>query len=156
MSEHTLEVPAEYVEPLRVAALVEVQGCGEMLASNAEELLGDVAKAPEGHDCDAADVIGTAGLVAEDVSILHQLIGCPEGQAVTLRCEPSALAHTAETAARKVLEPRLSGEIDCGPFNEEAVEKIGQLSAALGWATGEAARLHAVAGAEIDAERAAA
>lgn len=155
MSEATLKVPAEYVEDLRSAAVAEIGMDASWVVSSHEELERHRLK-PDHVDkaIDLADVRGASRSVGEVLDIADQLFERATARTLEVRGETSALAHMAETMADKVIAPRIAEETNTSPYNDEAVENIGALTTALGWATGEAARLHAVASAERKAEKA--
>jgi hypothetical protein len=153
MGEVTLKVAAEHSKAFKLAALAEIGNDAEWVASAQDEtarFLGDEHRS--GHEL--ADIRASARSLGQIIAITEQLFAASDGEAVEVRGDADALAHTAETMARNVVTPQLKDETIEGPFDPEAVEKIGILTSALGWATGEAARLHAVAGAERKAARA--
>ncbi|MEK6271392.1 MAG: hypothetical protein AABM42_01930 [Actinomycetota bacterium] len=153
MGEVTLKVAAEHSKAFKLAALAEIGKDAEWVTSAQEETarsLGDEYR--RGHEL--ADVRASARSLGQVIAITEQLFAAPDGEAVDVRGDASQLAHTAETMARDIITPQLKDETIEGPFDTEAVENISALTSALGWATGEAARLHAVATAQLRAARA--
>jgi hypothetical protein len=156
MGEVTLKVPAEVVDPLREAAVVEIGSTAEWVKSVQEELLRRCAtgKATEGA-VELADVRGSARCMSEDLDIAEQLFDAGIWRDRTLRGDASAFAHILQTLADKILAPRLNSETFISPYGPQTVEKVAALTSALGWAVGEAARLQELDRRELKAEKAA-
>ncbi len=153
MGEVTLKVPAEYAEEIRLAAVAEVRSDGEWVASTADELSGECITGKERTKGRLADVHGSATCLGEVIGILDQLFD--SSGPYELRGEASALAHIAQTAAGKVIAPRIASETNTSPLDSKAAEKIETLTRALDWAAGKSAWLHELASAEIKAAKAA-
>jgi hypothetical protein len=152
----TLKIPAEHVNAFRLAAVDELQTDADGVADSAKEASTWISDHPtERPDKDQlADVRLSARFLSGVVDVTEQLFGAERPDAIEVRGDVSNLAHMAETMARKIVEPQIKDEAAMGPFDTEAAEKIGALTSAMGWATGEAARLHAISHAEIKAARA--
>lgn len=156
MGEHTLKVPAEHFEEFRLAAMAEVGMGGEWVKSAQEELSDRCVTSGLGGDKDAlADVRCASRHLGEDMAILEQLVPRPhaKGRCIEVHGQPYALAHVAETMARAVVEPRIASEVNISPIDAEFVANLADLTEALGWAAGEAARLHALGAAERKAAK---
>jgi hypothetical protein len=139
MGEVTLKVPAEYVEDLRLATAVELGQDADWVKSASGEL---VRRSTPWEAADLADVDASARSLAQGVEVLGQLCDAGIWRSRAIRGEPSSLAHILETLADKILSPRLNSETITTPYDAEAVEKVRELTAELGWAVGESARLH--------------
>jgi hypothetical protein len=138
MTEVTLKVPADYVEDLRLAAVVELGQDADGLKSVAGEL---TRRSTPWEAADLVDVHQSARCLGEVVELLDQLLDPAIWRSAAVRGEPSTLAHALETLADKILAPRLNNETFVTPYDAEAVERVRELTAELGWAVGESARL---------------
>jgi len=149
MGEVTLKVPAEYVESFRLAVLAEVHNGGEWVGASTEDLSRECATSDEPSKVNPGDVHGSLRSLTEDVEIMDQLLGVDGNNEVAVVGDASALAHVAEAMARQVIAPRIASEVEVGPFDNDIAKSMDALTAALGWAAGESARLHEVAGIEL-------
>lgn len=148
----TMKVPAMYVGSMRAAALYEVDEIGKWLLSSKDEAERALIERSDGA-VQLDDVRAALSSLNQDVTLLEALMSCPDGD-VELEAEASVLAHVAESMARQVTTPKLDEQLSCGPIvGTEHVVDIRMLTDELGWAAGEAARLHAIAGAELQVRR---
>jgi hypothetical protein len=141
--EVTLKVPAKHFAAFKSAVVSEIGTDASWVESGQDELerhrlTKDHVDAP----VDLVDIQGAADALGEVMVVAQQLFAVRRGP-VTLSGDRSTFAHMCETMADKIVAPRIADAANTTPYDTETAEEISLLSDALGWATGEAARLHA-------------
>ena len=157
MAEAMLKVPPAYMNLVELAAVAEVREGGTWVVSKAEELSRHLTANPGGHAREKdqmADVHGSSGYLRDSIAVLDQLFGKSKKFPYEVTGETSVLAHIAEVTAGKVIAPKIAGETGTSPIDRRAAETVEYLADALKWAGGEAARLHALAAADVEASKA--
>jgi hypothetical protein len=149
MAEHTLTVPAEYVELFRLAVNSEIAESASWVTSSQEELGRTLLKKGEPEGFEVVDVRGALRFLNGTVDLMEQLVGRHPAAngAVEVDGEATNIAHAAEAMA-SVVNSRLGSEIDVSPMDGEQVASMEPLVGALGWATARAAEYHELDGAE--------
>ncbi len=145
MSKVTLSIPARQLKPFREAAMQEAKSCGAWVARAADEQL----KRGYGGSPRLADIRAAFAHLSAVLGVLETLA---EAHGTTeIRAEPHVLAHIVEAMA-KCVRPKLETELSVS-YNAELVATVQQLTESIGWASGEAARLHEISQTEIRAEK---
>ncbi len=138
MAEVTITVPADYVEWFRAGVVGEIEFDARAVMESQSELTADIG---DRKDIDAADLRNRIEDLENNVGVLEGLCSGP-GNDAEIGGDAEAVAHIAESMARKAIGPQLADELEIGPINDERAAHLRVLVEGLEWAIELAGRCH--------------